>query len=132
MKILLPIVAVLAGLALAPASGAGNPRAGDSRPPKPILRTGVVTGWRLSMEGTMYLRVRGADPRAEERADVPESWFRTPPVRSDLVDVEHLVLDAVTSLELEGDVVTVRAEGAPVQDGRSPETAYELVSLGRP
>jgi len=108
-------------------------------PRAPALEyVGLVDGWRLEMDGVLYLRLRTS--AAEEAHDAPADaaqhlWFRMPPMRSVERDVENMLLSALSALGGGGPgpapLLEVHAEGQPNHDGSTPEAALTLVWIER-
>jgi hypothetical protein len=90
---------------------------------------GVLAGWRLDMDGTVYLQIRG---QGEEQA---LTWFRTPADKSMASrNVEEMLIGAVlirASRSAE-QVLTVTAKHERALDGEDPEHALPLLSVSSP
>jgi len=100
-----------------------------------IQRTGVVVGWQLDMDGTIYIELShpAEGRRARDASTGPTTtWFRTPPVRSEERHVQQMVLSILTALEMSPsfEAITIHGKVERALDGESLEEALPLVSLG--
>lgn len=94
--------------------------------------TGVVSALRLDMDGTLYIRLRRTDSAGASEGEGSEQaiWFRSPPDRSAVIDVEEMLLAVVVDLD-PGETITLAAERGRSLGG-SPESAYPVLRLARP
>lgn len=93
-----------------------------------VRRSGVVSGLRLDMDGTVYVRLNDGSAKADKTGGV---WFHTPPDRSTAIQVEELVLALLGDVEA-GESVTLVAESDSGRDGSSPKRAHPLRHISRP
>ena len=90
--------------------------------------TGILSGWQLDTDGTIYLRVRGSGESMDEE------WFRTPSDKHDNArNFEELLAESVLANPPDDErTITIRAKHERALDGKSPEHAIPLMSVSRP
>lgn len=88
-----------------------------------VERSGTVSGWRVNVDGTVFLRLR--------EASETETWFRNPPDRSSVISFEEMLLAIVVDVAGTDEVITVAAERSGL-DGSSPESAIPLAYVSWP
>lgn len=95
--------------------------------------TGTLDGWRLDIDGTVFLRVRhsGSVTREQDATGVEFTWFRTPPDRSDIRDVEARVLDIILASDgaAQDATVTVTTKVERSLKGSDLKDALPMLSI---
>jgi hypothetical protein len=88
--------------------------------------SGVLAGWRLDMDGTMYLRIRSQGEQF--------LWFRTPADKSQTKQVEEMLIEALSVMGDPSDeqTLTVIAKHERSLDGKTAENALPIVSVTSP
>ena len=94
-----------------------------------IERTGTITGWSISADGNVYVRLEGRDDRERDFA----IWFVTPASQSATTEFENLVLDAVLAITDRSKApieVAIRSNvGGNEVSGKTRERAMPLSGL---
>ncbi len=94
--------------------------------PNPESFTGTVGHWRLDVDGSLWIRLDGTGPQADQN-----TWFASPPDTNDELDLGQMLLDILLTLELapEAPKLTLIAKRERGLDGKSRESALPLVAL---
>ena len=92
----------------------------------PVIYEGKITGWSVSADGTVAVRLAGTHASKEFAL-----WFATPASRNATTRYENLVLDAVLAVSgaLQSELVTVVTDNSNETSGKSVEDAMTLNSI---
>lgn len=98
-----------------------------------IYRTGTVTGWHFEMDGSIFVRLTHPPEGRARNASTAQTqtWFRTPPVRSEERHVQQMVLSILTALEASPDfeAITIHAKVERALDGESMKDALPITAF---
>lgn len=114
--------AVLIVLLFAAAARVGRPDPLSA--PEDVQKTGRVTGWRLDVEGPLFVKVT-------EDATGTSTWFASPRDRTENLELENLLLRMFLARESQG-TISVLGKKERALEGKSPEDAIPIVAVSSP
>lgn len=115
-------------------------RGREPMPAEDFQRTGVIHGWRLETDGTLYfaLQSQGSAASAKAEQDPREAslvWFRSPPEKDVTTRFSELALEVILASSPAGAdplPLTVTAKLERALTGVSPAEALPLIAIARP
>ena len=119
-KQVLPALAIVFLFAAAARVGRPDPASA----PEDIQKTGRVTGWRLDVEGPLFVKVT-------DDATQTSTWFASPRDRTANLELENLLMRMFLAREAQG-TISVVGKKERALEGKSPQDAIPIVAVASP
>ena len=119
-KQVIPAVLIVVLFAAAANVGRLDPSSGVEN----VQKTGRVTGWRLDVEGPLFVKVT-------DDSTGTSTWFASPRDRTENLELERLMLEMFLAREAQG-TISVVGKKERALEGKAPEDAIPIVAVASP